>query len=218
VSTSKQTRTAKARFRRRPPDQYHHGDLRQALLDAALRLVERRGPDGFTLREAARVVGVTHTAPYRHFADKAALLAAVAHDGAVGMRDAMAKAVAGIADPAARLQALGVAYVTYAVEHPSHFKVMYGRELDRQGALGEVKQQKMAMLVESVIACQRVSVLPPGPPEPLALVCWSMVHGLATLINDGLLEHGKLVTGRPVDVATAVTRQLLVVMAGGGRV
>lgn len=217
MSTSDSTRAPRSRFRphRRQPDQYHHGDLRRALIDAALHLVERRGPDGFTLRETARVVGVSHTAPYRHFTDKAALLAAVALEGVNGMRTAMLDAIRNVTDPMARLEALGVAYVAYAVGHPAHFRVMYGKHLDGAAPdLKEVKQQKLGLLLESVAACQDAGVLPAGPPEPLALACWSAVHGLATLLIDGTLQGKHLVEGNAVEIARIVTRVLL---TGGDR-
>src|SRR5687767_2010801 len=91
---------------------YHHGDLRRALVDAGLRLIAKRGVEGFTLRETARVAGVSQTAPYRHFPDKAALLAAVAEEGFRGMAEYMKAATAPHAlDPARRFGELGVAYV-----------------------------------------------------------------------------------------------------------
>jgi AcrR family transcriptional regulator len=121
--------------------------LRKALIEAALELLERHGSDGVTLREAARIAGVTHAAPYRHFADKTALLAAAALEGARGMLDRMMMARAD-ADPLSRLQALGVAYVTYAVEHPSYFRLMYGKDLDSASdELKTVKHQKLSLLL-----------------------------------------------------------------------
>src|SRR2546423_1968360 len=114
--------------RKRP---YHHGNLREALIEAALSLVEERGSPEFTLREGARGVGVTHAAPQRHFEDRAALVAAVAEQGFHGLR-AHVERVAVTShrrDPAERLHALGVAYVQFAVANPAHFRVMFSAEL-----------------------------------------------------------------------------------------
>jgi AcrR family transcriptional regulator len=168
---------------------YHHGDLRRALTQAALRLVARHGPGGFTLREAARRAGVTHAAPYRHFAGKAALLAAVAEEGFAGMRASMQAAVeqAG-ADPGERLKALGIAYVRYAVAHPSHFRVMFGAETTDKCAyptLAAAAAATFGLLVEAIGACQAAGQLRPGAPEDLAVPLWSIVHGLAALLIDG---------------------------------
>src|SRR5258707_1216881 len=112
--------------RAKPEGRYHHGDLRRALIDAARVLVEREGRQALTLRAAARMAGVSQAAPYRHFPDKNALLAAVAEDGvralAAWLRGAAARHEG---DPLARLQALGVAYVTFAVTSTAHFRVMF---------------------------------------------------------------------------------------------
>lgn len=206
----------KFRARKRSAGRYHHGDLRHALIDAALHLIERRGADGLTLRETARLVGVSHTAVYRHFADKTALLRAVAAEGVTGMRDAMQAAIAGIADPVEAFRQFGVAYVVYAVEHPAHFRVMYGAEVDSdEGPLAEAKAEKLGMLIAGVEACQRAGVFPPGPPERLAVVAWSLVHGLATLWVDGVLQRTTLPASDARGVAEMVTGSLLRVFEQG---
>src|SRR5207244_11860231 len=103
---------------------YHHGNLRQALIDAALELIEERGVSALTLREVARQVGVTHAAPQRHFADRAALVAAVAEQGFRGLAAHVASVRGSARTPAQRLRALGVAYVEYALAHTAHLRVM----------------------------------------------------------------------------------------------
>src|SRR5437763_11993969 len=108
---------------------YHHGNLREALVEAALALVEERGSPEFTLREVDRRVGVTHAAPQRHFEDRAALVAAVAEEGFRELRAHVDRGVARARDPAARLHALGVGYVQFALRNPAHFRVMYSAEL-----------------------------------------------------------------------------------------
>lgn len=203
-------RPKRFRARRRRGDSYHHGDLRRALIDAALQLIERDGSGALTLREAARLVGVSHAAVYRHFADKTELLRAVAAEGVLGMRDAMQASIAGIADPVEAFRRFGVAYVLYAVEHPAHFRVMYGAEADcEEGPLAEAKEEKLGMLIAGVEACQRAGVFPPGPPEPLAVVAWSLVHGLATLWVDGVLQRTMLPTADARTVAEMVTGSVL---------
>ena len=212
MSTSDSTRTPARRFRarKRAAHRYHHGDLGRALVDAALHLVERHGPAGLTLREVSRLVGVSHAAVYRHFADKTALLRAVAVEGMTGMRDAMQLAIAGRSDPVEAFQAFGVAYVLYAVEHPAHFRVMYSAEVDcDSGPLAEAKAQKMGMLIAGVEACQRAGAFAPGPPEPAAVVAWSLVHGLATLIVDGVLQRTPLPSSDPRALAEMVTSSVL---------
>ncbi|HTJ42120.1 MAG TPA: helix-turn-helix domain-containing protein, partial [Kofleriaceae bacterium] len=106
---------------------YHHGDLRNALIAAALQLIAEKGVEGFTLRDAAKKAGVSVAAPYRHFTDRDDLLAAVAADCMQRLGDAMDRALeaAGDVDPLSAFRATGIAYVRFAVEHPAHFRVMY---------------------------------------------------------------------------------------------
>ncbi|HEY6878423.1 MAG TPA: TetR/AcrR family transcriptional regulator [Polyangiales bacterium] len=170
---------------------YHHGDLRRALIDAASELVKEHGPRGITLREAARRAGVTHAAPYRHFADKEALLAALAEEGFLRLREAIERALEGI--PAAeRLEVLGVAYVRFARAHPSQFRVMFGAEMGdkrRYPSLMQADQAVFDVLCEAIRAAQQAGLLPPGNPARLGMVQWSMLHGVASLVVDGQLER-----------------------------
>ncbi|HWB71033.1 MAG TPA: TetR/AcrR family transcriptional regulator [Egibacteraceae bacterium] len=169
-----------------PTDAYHHGDLGRALLEAALELVAERGPAGFTLREVARRVGVSHAAPYRHFAHRDALLQAVAEEGFSAMRDAMVQACECHETPQSRFQALGIAYVRFAVDHPSHFRVMFGPHStkDDNASLARVRDQTFGLLLEAVVACQQAGVVRPGATHEIAIAAWSVVHGLAFLLID----------------------------------
>jgi AcrR family transcriptional regulator len=216
MSTSTSTSKRRGRFptgRRAQRGSYHHGDLRQALISAALALVEERGPHGFTLREAARLVGVTHTAPYRHFADKNALLAAVALDGFEGMFQSALAQVATFDTPAERLQAIGVGYVEYAVAHPSHFRVMYAVELDdcTEPGLLACKEKTYGLLIETIVAGQASGAFIAGPTEALALSAWSIVHGLAELLING--AAGKMGLGEVG--AEAITCEVTTLMLSG---
>ena len=194
---------------RRPkrPNRYHHGDLPRALLDSALRIVEAQGTDALTLRAVARLAGVSQAAPYRHFANKEALLAGVAEEGFRSLMSAMRQSVRACGDmPLARLRAVGIGYVTFATTHPSHFRVMFGRDMaDRSAfpALRQVAGDTLAIVVDAIADCQRAGLVrSEEPAADLALTAWSSVHGLSTLLLDGVLD-------RPVaDVAEMVTRDL----------
>ena len=167
---------------------YHHGDLRRALIEAALALVEREGIAGLTLRRVAGEVGVTHAAVYRHFKDKQALVDALAVEGMAGMRETMAASLAGQSDAVDAFFAFCAAYVTYAVEHPAHFRVMYRGDV-RKGAVADAKEEMMGMFIAGVEACQGTGAFAPGLPEPLAVTAWSLAHGLAALVVDGALAR-----------------------------
>jgi AcrR family transcriptional regulator len=170
---------------------YHHGDLRRALIDAAIAWVASEGTGGVSLRELAARVGVSHAAPYRHFSNKEALFATVAEEGFRMFRDALiaARDAAG-GSPRARLVATGVAYVRFAVDHPGHFKVMFSHvgqphadvpNLTTEGA------SAFQVLFDCVVAAQAALVLRPTDPLQQALFAWSGVHGLAMLLVEKCL-------------------------------
>ncbi|MEL6554721.1 MAG: TetR/AcrR family transcriptional regulator [Cyanobacteria bacterium J06621_11] len=170
---------------------YHHGDLRQALLKAALELLKIKDAKSISLREVARTAGVSHTAPYRHFEDKAALLAAIAKEGFIEFGDYLKAAVeAANARPVESLQATGIAYVRYALDHPTHFRVMFGSFPADEPADSElycVSKGTFQILVDIIKSGQAAGLMRAGDPEFLALGKWSMVHGLAMLLLDGML-------------------------------
>ncbi len=169
---------------------YHHGDLRRALLDASLALITEEGFGALSLREVARRAGVTHAAPYRHFADKEALLGAVAEEGFRAMTSRMREAMARESSPQMRLRACGVAYVLFAVENASHFRVMFGPHFTRPLALSASSEQVDAfgVLVGALVEAQRAGDVREGEAQDLALTCWSLVHGLASLLVDRQLD------------------------------
>jgi AcrR family transcriptional regulator len=167
-------------------------------------LVREAGPAGVTLREAARRAGVSSAAPYRHFADKEALVAAVAEEGFRALGAAMAEVVRKHRDPLAQLEALGVAYVRFAVGHPSHYRVMFGPEVPDKRAhpgLHEVATGTFNALVSVIAACQATDRLRAGDPTELAEAAWALTHGLADLVIDG-----HLLRGRPAPAPSDVER------------
>lgn len=191
---------------------YHHGDLRRALLDAALRILEEEGPHALTLREVARRVGVTQAAPYHHFADKEAILAAVAEEGFTKLLESMvaAREAAG-AKPAARLRALGAGYVGFAVRHPAHFRVMFVKMVDttQYPSLHTCADQSFAVLIEAIVEAQKAGVVRKGNAAELALLAWSAVHGLATLWIGGAATGPAGPGGTIEALADAATEMLV---------
>lgn len=172
---------------------YHHGDLRHALIEAALAVVERKGVAGLTLREAAERAGVTHAATYRHFPDKAALVAALAERGFRRLRELMEEAIERTAaDPVARLLALGTAYMRLADEHPAVFRLMFGSEIadrSKYPSLRTADDVAFAELREAIAACQAAGVVREGNPVRLAMVAWAMTHGIAVGWLDGQFQR-----------------------------
>lgn len=173
------------------PKPYHHGNLRQTLLDAAIRLIAEVGPAAFTLREVARRAGVSHNAPYRHFHDKDDLLAAVATEGYNELTAAMTAAAASIVTPRGRLREAGLAYVAFALRRPQHFTVMFEAPPAKQQRpdAEEARKRAFTTLVIFVQQCQQSQELPPGDPLPFALLAWTWVHGIAKLAITGRLPY-----------------------------
>ena len=174
----------------RTKKRYHHGDLRRALIRSALELISAGGVEALSLRAAARAAGVTHAAPYRHFADRTALLSAVAEEGFNAMAaELRAAADRAGSDPGDRMRANGVAYVRFAVEHPAHFRVMFGPEVASKGReLQSAADAAFGVLLDSLGACQQAGLVKQGEPRELALAAWSLVHGFASLCVDGQIE------------------------------
>ena len=151
---------------------YHHGNLRPALLRAAGKMLEKEGPAGISLREAARRAGVSHAAPYRHFEDRDALLAELAAEGFEMLGEAMRGQTG---------RTMGEAYVRFALDHSQRFRLMFG---------GSLPLQKHSHLRTAASATYQglVEAFKDMPhPELAAAAAWSLVHGLAHLKLDGHL-------------------------------
>jgi AcrR family transcriptional regulator len=177
---------------------YHHGDLRAALIRAALSLIEEHGVKGLALSDAARLAGVSVAAPYRHFKDKEALLAEIAAEGFVLFRDALARASRGNSDDKVKcLVEMGVAYVDFALQHRSHFKVMWesGIPKAKYPELGKTAYEAYLLLQKAAF-----DLLPADNPDrqqALVSAAWSVVHGYAMLsLESELPTSGNHQSGR----------------------
>jgi AcrR family transcriptional regulator len=205
------------RVPRKRADAYQHGDLRNALIQAGLKLLTEGGVRQLSLRAAAELAGVSHAAPYRHFRDKDALVAAIAEEGyrllTRRMRDEIQ--ACGSADLVARLRASGIGYVSFAVEHPAYFRTIFGGAACEDGvppslkAAGEEAYHVLRDIVVEGIATGRLRA---ADADQLALAAWSLVHGLGMLIIDGNVQPwlGADQTGVP-----ALTDALIRLLEGG---
>ncbi|MDQ2767147.1 MAG: TetR/AcrR family transcriptional regulator [Gemmatimonadota bacterium] len=178
--------------RARPAAPYHHGDLRRALIDTALAMVSEEGEWNFTLREVARRAGVSHTAPYNHFEDKSALLAEVAALGFQALRQALEAATHGQSRSARQAFAgISGAYVRFGVEHPAHYRLMFGAELADEApypTLQAASDATFAVLTGVLERGQASGQVRRGAVRDQALAAWSLVHGLTTLFIDKRLS------------------------------
>lgn len=209
----------------KPRRPYHHGDLRQALVDAALDLLRESGPEALTLRGAARAAGVSQAAPYRHFKDRRALVAAVAEDGFRRLRLAMSQEPTpsgsnrgsrkrqSSRDAASGLRQLAVQYVRFAHEHPAEYRVMFGTEILTDSDHAELRTSSRAvfdMLSGGIASLQERGIIRKGDPDTIAIGAWAMMHGLVMLS----LDRQATVASKPLDeLVMAVTELLMHGMA-----
>ena len=178
--------------------QYHHGDLRRALLEEAVRTIQTHGVETLTLRTVGERLGVSRTALYRHFADKPALLAAVGREGFRLLRLTLTEAWEQHGRGREGFEAMGIAYVRFAVDHPSHYRVMFGgfiESCEKDAAFIEEATAAFQVLVDSLLDQQRAGLVRNDDPLLLARMIWSLVHGISMLVIDGQLrgqdEHGE---------------------------
>ncbi len=169
-----------------PKKPYHHGDLRNALIQAGIAILAEDGVKALSLRRAARRAGVSHAAPYAHFADKQALIVAIATEGYRRLYERMAAAVAQRAgDPLRQLVDGAWAYVEFALADPAHFRITLSGVAEKDAdhpALVAMTQQSFELLRRIVADCQAAGVLRPAPADLLAVSLWGAVHGLVDLV------------------------------------
>ncbi|MBL8951689.1 MAG: TetR/AcrR family transcriptional regulator [Myxococcaceae bacterium] len=165
---------------------YHHGDLRNAMLAKALELVDELGPDGVSLREVARRVGVNHRAAYRHFDDKRALTAAIAEQGYVALAVALevSWAKSEKKGPRARVLALMDAYLSFALESPARYRITFGRRVNEEGnypALEAVAERGYTVLLRALAGMRKVA---PAREQvrDMGFSLWALAHGYLRLV------------------------------------
>ena len=170
---------------------YHHGDLKRELVAAGRRVLEESGVEGLSLRGVAREAGVSQAAPYHHFADKDALLAAIAAEGFAGLSAEKAKRSAGAKNSGAHMGGLGAGYIVFAFENPELFRLMHGPRFavaEKYDDLLVIAAESFTMLRDGVAAC-----LPGASDADIDTACtaaWSLVHGASMLIVDKRIEAG----------------------------
>ncbi|MFU2209616.1 TetR/AcrR family transcriptional regulator [Solidesulfovibrio sp. C21] len=175
-------------------DAYHHGNLRKALLDAGERLLERDGGGGMSLRDLARTAGVSHTAPYRHFASKSDLLAALAARGFDRLHEKLDRIAADThMDAGEQFLASCKCYIDLGVSRPAMYRLMFGdaaRPEHMNPELREAGKGAYDALIGSLTRGQEAGFFRQGPPHVLAVTVWSLVHGLTDLAIAGHLPSG----------------------------
>lgn len=194
------------------PERYHHGDLKNALLDAARDLAIEGSVDGFTLREVARRAGVSPAAPYHHFADKNDLVRQLAIRAFETMRQTLQTAADSATDSAQQLEAMGVAYLHFAFTHAAEFRFMFKRELcaapGQPDPLEEAGRAAQAVLHNVVVAAQANQTIRAGDPQMIVLSIWSVIHGLSGILLETPSGKNATLSGAE-EMARGVVRDVL---------
>jgi AcrR family transcriptional regulator len=190
-----------------PKAPYHHGNLRAELVRAAVGLLEEGGESELSLRAVARRTGVSPAAPYRHYADREALVSAVA---AVGYRELAERLAAAHPSPSTpeQLASVAVAYVQFALERPALFRIMFGEACDRDNDERVAATAAVSVYVHAIVE----RAFPRADAEALATAIWALVHGLAFLHLDGKLD-----APTPSVVADRVTAAIDALLTATGR-
>jgi AcrR family transcriptional regulator len=167
------------------PRSYHHGNLREALIQEGVKLIEETGVNSLTLREIGVRAGVSRTAAYRHFADKSQLLAAISETAFTEFGDALEAARTRTAgDSLERLHAMGQAYLKFAAEHRAYYEVMFGMNCDlgdQTVASSAAGARAFAILEVTIREGQAAGEIREGDAAEIATIVWALTHGIATL-------------------------------------
>jgi AcrR family transcriptional regulator len=210
--SAERTTTRPPRPHRKRSTRYHHGDLRRALVAEALRTIDAYGIERLTLRRVGTTLGVSRTALYRHFADKSALLAAVAREGFHTLRLQLVDAWERCGRGRAGFDAMGVAYMRFAIAHPSHYRVMFGGFVEACAKDDELVAEASAafqVLVDALVSQQQASLIVRDDPQLLAQFIWAVVHGVAMLAIDGQLRDQDAGAERLIQYASERIRSSL---------
>ena len=175
---------------------YHHGDLKNALIKAGVEILAEKGLRGLSLRKVAKQAGVSHAAPYAHFKDKQALIAAISTEGFRRLYFQIQSALEEYREqPNTLLVETAWAYFQFACNEPDLFKLMFSSALEKENDYPdfvEISQENFSQLVEIVETCQKGDLLRQGEKDMLAIQLWSSVHGFTSLYLDGQISHSVL--------------------------
>lgn len=170
---------------------YHHGDLKNALVQAGMELLSTEGLSALSLRKVAARAGVSHSAPYAHFADKQALIAAISAEGFRLLYQGISAAMQA-SDPARALEGAAWAYLQFALDNRACFQLMFSGILEEEGQHPDfvsISHENFGLIETLTRRCQAAGLLRPGPADVAALSLWSLVHGFVSLLIERQISH-----------------------------
>ena len=196
-----------------PRKNYHHGDLKNALIKAGVEILAKNGIEGLSLRKVAQRAGVSHSAPYAHFPDKQSLIAAISTEGFHQLYAELDAAVlAHSKNPKKQLQEGARAYVRFALNHTDTFKIMFSGVLEKEKdypAFVEISSKTFERVVDVVQACQDAGVLHDTSVEMMAVAVWGQLHGIISLSLEGQIPHTVLDGQKLEDVVVFAIEQMI---------
>lgn len=176
-----------------PSKKYHHGDLKNALIQAGIEILSKDGVAGLSLRKVALRAKVSHSAPYAHFSDKQSLIAAISTEGFNQLYAELSAAIeAQTSSPEKKLFAATKSYVAFALARTDTFKIMFSGVIEKEKeypAFVEVSQRTFRLVVDVVRECQKSGLLPAGQTELVAVSLWAQIHGIVSLALEGQIPH-----------------------------
>jgi AcrR family transcriptional regulator len=193
---------------------YHHGDLKNALIRAGVEILSKEGIEGLSLRKVAQRAGVSHSAPYSHFPDKQSLIAAISTEGFNQLYNELDAAILAYPkNPKKQLQQGARAYVQFALNNTDTFKIMFSGVLEKEKdypAFVEISSKTFQRVVDVVRACQEARLLRSTSAEMMAVAVWGQVHGIISLALEGQIPHAVLDGQKLEDVVAFATEQMMV--------
>ena len=197
-----------------PRKNYHHGDLKNALIKAGVEILSKQGIEGLSLRKVAQRAGVSHSAPYAHFPDKQSLIAAISTEGFNQLYTELDAAIlANPKNPKKQLQQGARAYVQFALNNTDTFNIMFSGVLEKEKdypAFVDISSKTFQRVVDVVRACQEAGVLRATTAEMMAVAVWGQVHGIISLALEGQIPHTVLDGHKLEDVVAFATEQMIV--------
>jgi len=196
-----------------PRKNYHHGDLKNALIKVGVEILLKEGIEGLSLRKVAQRAGVSHSAPYSHFPDKQSLIAAISTEGFNRLHAELTTAISrSPKNPKRQLQQGTLAYVEFALNNTDTFKIMFSGVLEKEKeypAFVEISQKTFELVVKVVRACQEAEILRTTSPEMMAVAVWGQVHGIVSLALEGQLPHTVLNHHAVQDIVASAIEQMI---------
>jgi AcrR family transcriptional regulator len=203
-----------AYYARMPSKNYHHGDLKNALIQTGVEILAKEGVSRLSLRKVAQRAGVSHNAPYSHFPDKQSLIAAISTEGFKRLYNELDTSISSYPnDPKRQLQESAWTYVQFAMDNTDTFKIMFSGVLEKEKeypAFVEISSKTFSRVVDVIRACQDAGLLRSAPPEITAVAVWGQIHGIISLILEGQISHTVLDQFEPREIILFALDQILI--------